>query len=93
MALVRAKISKVNERIMPREWIKDVLRDKVSADFSLVIKRDGQILSSRLLRSSGYSVLDGYARQAIFTASPFEGFPQAAGNTIVFTVTVYFYTL
>lgn len=93
MALVRAKISKVNERIMPREWIKDVLRDKVSADFSLVIKRDGQILSSRLLRSSGYSVLDGYARQAIFTASPFEGFPQAAGNTIVFTVTVYFFTL
>jgi outer membrane biosynthesis protein TonB len=93
MALVRAKISKVNERIMPREWIKDVLRDKVSADFSLVIKRDGQILSSRLLRSSGYPVLDGYARQAIFTSSPFEGFPQAAGNTIVFTVTVYFYTL
>ena len=48
MALVRAKISKVNERIMPREWIKDVLRDKVSADFSLIIKRDGQIQSSRL---------------------------------------------
>ncbi|HZM87937.1 MAG TPA: TonB C-terminal domain-containing protein [Blastocatellia bacterium] len=93
MALVRAKISKVNERIMPREWIKDVLRDKVSADFSLIIKRDGQIQSSRLLRSSGYSVLDGYARQAIFTASPFEGFPQAAGNTLIFTVTVYFYTL
>jgi outer membrane biosynthesis protein TonB len=93
MALVRAKIRKVNERIMPREWIKDVLRDKVSADFSLVIKRDGQILSSRLLRSSGYSVLDGYARQAIFTASPFEGYPQAAGTTIIFTVTVYFYTL
>jgi outer membrane biosynthesis protein TonB len=93
MALVRAKISKVNERIMPREWIKDVLRDKVSADFSVVIKRDGQILSSRLLRSSGYSVLDGYARQAIFTASPFEGFPQAAGNTIIFTVTVEFFTL
>ena len=93
MALVRAKIRKVNERIMPREWIKDVLRDKVSADFSVVIKRDGQILSSRLLRSSGYTVLDGYARQAIFTASPFEGFPQAAGNTIIFTVTVYFYTL
>ena len=93
MALVRAKIRKVNERIMPREWIKDVLRDKVSADFSVVIRRDGQIASSRLLRSSGYSVLDGYARQAIFTASPFEGYPQAAGATIIFTVTVYFYTL
>jgi TonB family protein len=93
MALVRAKIRKANEKIMPREWIKDVLRDKVSADFSLVIKRDGQILSTRLLRSSGYSVLDDYARQAIFTASPFEGFPQAAGNTIAFTVTVFFFTL
>jgi len=93
MALVRAKIRKANEKIMPREWIKDVLRDKVSADFSLIIKRDGQILSTRLLRSSGYSVLDDYARQAIFTASPFEGFPQAAGNTITFTVTVFFFTL
>jgi TonB family protein len=93
MALVKAKISKVNERIMPREWIKDVLRDKVSADFSVVIRRDGQIQSSRLLRSSGYSVLDGSARQAIFTASPFEGFPQAAGNTIILTVTVEFFSL
>ena len=65
----------------------------ILAPFSLIIKRDGQIQSSRLLRSSGYSVLDGYARQAIFTASPFEGFPQAAGNTLIFTVTVYFYTL
>ncbi len=93
MALVRAKIRKANEKIMPREWIKDVLRDKASADFSLIIKRDGQILSSRLLRSSGYSVLDDYARQAIFTASPFEGFPQVAGNTITFTVTIFFFTL
>ena len=93
MALVRAKIRKANEKTMPREWIKDLLRDKASADFSLVIKRDGQILSVRLIRSSGYSVLDASARQAIFTASPFEGFPPAAGNTIIFDVTVYFYTL
>ncbi len=93
MALVRAKIRKVNERIMPREWIKDVLRDKVSAEFKLVIRHDGQVLSAELWRRSGYSVLDDYARQAIFTASPFEGFPQAAGDTITFTVTVYFYTL
>jgi len=93
MALVRAKIRKTNERIMPREWIKDVLRDKVSAEFALVIKSDGQILSTRLSRSSGYPVLDDYARQAIYTASPFEGFPQAAGNTIIFTVTVYFFPL
>jgi outer membrane biosynthesis protein TonB len=93
MALVRAKIRRVNERIMPREWIKDVLRGKVSAEFKLVIRRDGQILSAELWRPTGYSVLDASARQAIFTASPFEGFPQAAGNTITFTVTVYFYTL
>jgi outer membrane biosynthesis protein TonB len=93
MAAVRSKIRKANERIMPREWIKDVLRDKVSADFSLVIKRDGQILATRLIRSTGYSVLDENARQAIYTASPFEGFPQAAGNTITFTVTIYFFTL
>ena len=93
MAAVRAKIRKANERIMPREWIKDVLRDKVSADFSLVIKRDGQILATRLIRSTGYSVLDDHARQAIYTASPFEGFPQVAGNTITFTVTIYFFTL
>jgi outer membrane biosynthesis protein TonB len=93
MAAVRSKIRKANERIMPREWIKDVLRDKVSADFSLVIKRDGQILATRLMRSTGYSVLDENARQAIYLASPFEGFPQAAGNTITFTVTIYFFTL
>jgi TonB family protein len=93
MAYVRAKIRNSNERIMPRDWIKDVLRNKVSADFSLVIKRDGQISSTRLLRSSGYSVLDDSARQAIYIASPFEGFPPAAGNTIIFTVTVYFFTL
>jgi protein TonB len=93
MAYVRAKIRKSNERIMPRDWIKDILRDKVSADFSVVIKRDGQILTARLLRSSGYSVLDDSARQAIYIASPFEGYPPAAGNTIIFTVTVYFFTL
>lgn len=93
MAVVRAKIRKTNERIMPREWIKDVLRDKVSAQFKLVIKRDGQILSAELWKPTGYSVLDDYARQAIFSASPFDGFPQAAGNTITLTVTVYFYTL
>lgn len=93
MAVVRAKIRKANERIMPREWIKDVLRDKVSADFALVIKRDGQIASARMMRSTGYSVLDDYARQALYIASPFEGFPQAAGNTIEFAVTIYFFTL
>lgn len=90
MAYVRAKISKANERIMPRDWIKDMLSAKVSADFSIVIKRDGQILSARLTRPSGYAVLDASARQAIFTASPYDGYPQDAGNTLNFDVTVYF---
>ncbi|MEK6301865.1 MAG: TonB C-terminal domain-containing protein [Acidobacteriota bacterium] len=93
MAYVRAKIRKANERIMPRDWIKDMLSDKVSADFSVVVRRDGNILSTRLLRSTGYSVLDDSARQAIFTASPYEGFPQDAGNSLIFTITVYFFTL
>lgn len=93
MAYVRAKIRKSNERIMPRDWIKDVLRDRVSAEFELVIRSNGQILSTRLSRPSGYAVLDDYARQAIYTASPFEGFPQAAGSSIIFTVTVYFFPL
>ncbi len=93
MAYVRAKIRKANERIMPRDWIKDMLRDKVSADFRVIIRRDGYILSTRLVRSTGYSVLDDSARQAIFTASPYEGYPQDAGNSLIFDVTVYFFTL
>jgi TonB-like protein len=93
MAYVRAKIRKANERIMPRDWIKDMLRDKVSADFTVIIRSDGNILSTRLVRSTGFSVLDDSARQAIFTASPYEGYPQDAGNSLIFTVTVYFFTL
>jgi outer membrane biosynthesis protein TonB len=93
IAAVRAKIRRANERTMPRDWIKDVLRDKVSAQFLMVIRRDGQIVSAELWRPSGYPELDAAARTAIFSASPFEGFPQAAGNTIIVTVTVYFYPL
>ena len=93
MAYVRAKIRKANERIMPRDWIKDMLSNKVSADFTVVIRRDGSILSTRMVRSTGYSVLDDSARQAIFTASPYEGYPQDAGNSLTFTITVYFFTL
>lgn len=93
MALVRAKIRKANERMMPRDWIKDMLSDKVSADFTVIIRRDGNILSTRMVRSTGYSILDDSARQAIFTASPYEGFPQDSGNSLTFTITVYFFTL
>ena len=93
MAYVRAKIRKANERIMPRDWIKDMLNDKVSADFTVIIRRDGNILSTRLVRSTGFSVLDDSARQAIFTASPYEGYPQDAGNSLIFDVKVYFFPL
>jgi hypothetical protein len=49
---MRAKIRKANERIMPRKWIEDVLPDKVSADFEVLVGRGGRILSARLARST-----------------------------------------
>ena len=90
MARVRAKVSKVNEANMPRDWIETVLTGKVYATFGLTIRRDGRIQSLQLSRSSGYSLLDGRAREAIYIASPFEGYPQNAGDTITLTVTVYY---
>ncbi len=91
MAQVRSKIRKTNERIMPRKWIEDILTDKVSADFELLLGRGGRIRSVRLARSSGYSQLDDIAKQAIYIASPYEGYPQEAGETIILTVTVYYH--
>lgn len=90
MAYVRSKIRKANERIMPRKWIEDILPDKVSADFEVLLARSGRILSARLARSTGYSQLDDVAKQAIYIASPFEGYPLDAGDTITLTVTVYY---
>ncbi|HET9533371.1 MAG TPA: TonB C-terminal domain-containing protein, partial [Blastocatellia bacterium] len=90
LAYVRAKIRKANERIMPRKWIEDVLPDKVSADFEVLVGRGGRILSARLARSTGYSQLDDIAKQAIYIASPFEGYPPDAGDMITLTVTVYY---
>lgn len=90
IALVRSKIWKENERSMPRDWIEAMLTKKVSADFELQLSWPGRVASLRLVRSSGYSTLDNMARQAITTASPFEGFPQEAGDTLTFKVTVYY---
>lgn len=90
MARVRAKVSKINEANMPRDWIETVLTGKVSALFNLTIRRDGRIQSLELLRPSGYRLLDGRAREAIYIASPFEGYPQNAGDTITLQVTVYY---
>lgn len=90
LAQVRSKIRKANERIMPRKWIEDILTDKVSADFAVSLGRGGRILSVRLARSTGYSQLDDIAKQAIYIASPYEGYPQEAGEMIALTVTVHY---
>lgn len=90
LAYVRARIRQANERVMPSDWIKDVLTQKVSADFEIMIARSGQLLSARLTRSSGYPTLDDAARQAIYIARPFEGYPPGAGDTLTLRVTVYY---
>jgi outer membrane biosynthesis protein TonB len=90
MAYVRARIRDANERNMPRDWIKDMLTAKVSADFKLILRRGGYIQSVDLLRSSGFRVLDGKAREAIYIAGPFQGWPHDAGDTIILTVTVHY---
>ncbi|MEW6206762.1 MAG: TonB family protein [Acidobacteriota bacterium] len=90
LAYVRARIRQANERIMPADWIRDVLTQRVSADFEIMIARSGQLLSARLTRSSGYPTLDDAARQAIYIARPFEGYPPGAGDTLTLKVTVYY---
>jgi TonB family protein len=90
LAYVRARIRQANERVMPSDWIRDVLTRQVSADFEIMIARGGQLLSARLLKSSGYPTLDDAARQAIYIAKPFEGYPPGAGDTLTLRVTVYY---
>ena len=76
IALVRAKVSRVNEANMPRGFVDTILSGEVSADFYLVLNRGGRIASLTLRRSSGNRALDDTARQAIVIASPFEGYPK-----------------
>lgn len=90
IAHVRAKINRVNEANMPRNWIETVLNDKVGATFNLTLRRGGGVQSVSLVHSCGYRVLDDTARQAIFNASPYEGYPQNAEETITVTVIVYY---
>lgn len=92
-AAVRAKIIEQNEKIMPREWIMDMLTEKVAAVYQvkLVHRGDaGQIASVRLIRTSRHTLLDDRARQAILIAQPFKGWPQNAGDEITLNVTVYY---
>ncbi|MEN3333852.1 MAG: hypothetical protein V7641_3217 [Blastocatellia bacterium] len=91
VALVRAKVSRVNEAYMPRDFVDTTLGNEVSADFELVLNRSGRIVSLTLRRSSRYKALDDIARQAIVNASPFEGYPQTAGDSIPLIVTVYYH--
>jgi TonB family protein len=91
MALVQAKVSRVNAAYMPRDFVNTTLSGEVSAVFALVLNRNGHVVSLRLLGPSGYKALDDTARQAIFNASPFEGYPQTAGDTITLKVTVYYH--
>jgi TonB family protein len=92
-AYVREKIRRVNETNMPREWIKDMLHERAAVTFAVTLGRDGRIQSARLTDASGYRLLDDRAREAIYIASPFEGYPQNAGETITFRVTVYYFPL
>ena len=91
MALVQRKVSRVNEAYMPRDFVNTTLSNEVSAVFALVLNRSGRIVSLDIWRSSGYKAIDKTAREAIVNASPFEGYPQTAGDTIKLTVTVYYH--
>jgi outer membrane biosynthesis protein TonB len=90
IALVRAKIIREHRRSVPYEYVQDVLSRRVSADYEIEIARSGQLLSVRLLHKSGDSRLDALAREAIYMASPFEGYPQDAGDRISFIVKLYY---
>jgi outer membrane biosynthesis protein TonB len=91
VAYVRAKIIKENEALLLRDYIKDVLNDKVAAVFELKLRRDGSILDLRLIRSSGFPRLDARGREAIYIASPFRGYPESAGDLPSFRVTLYYF--
>ncbi|HKV39728.1 MAG TPA: TonB family protein [Blastocatellia bacterium] len=87
-AYVRSRIYKANQRIMPQEWIETTLAGKAATDFSIVIDRNGRLVSVRMLKSSGYRALDEVARQAIELASPFQAFPAEIADALEFPVTV-----
>ena len=89
-AYVRSKIYKENERIMPRQYIESVLAAEVSAEFSISVTQGGRLKAVRLVRSCGYRALDDLARQAIYVAAPFEGFPPEASDPLELDVTVHY---
>ncbi|HEX8087737.1 MAG TPA: TonB C-terminal domain-containing protein, partial [Blastocatellia bacterium] len=91
VAYVRAKIIKENEALLLRDYIKDVLNDRVAAVFELKLRRDGRIQDLRLVRSSGFPRLDARGREAIYIASPFKGYPESAGDLPSFRVTLYYF--
>jgi outer membrane biosynthesis protein TonB len=89
-AYVRERIYNQNRRIMPKDLITSILAKEVSADFDVVIARDGRVVAVRMLRSCGYANLDRVARDAISMASPFKGYPASLGDTFTVIVTVHY---
>jgi len=87
-AVVREEIYRENRRTMPKDWITNTLTHEVSAEFLVLLGRDGRVISVRMLRSCGYANLDKTARDAIFLASPFKGYPANLGDTFPVTVKV-----
>jgi protein TonB len=70
-----AHIKRRIERVWtyPQEAIANGTQGQLHLKF--VLRRDGQIKTVELLRSSGYKVLDKEAWNAVATAGPFESFP------------------
>lgn len=67
------------KRRIERVWTypQDAIANGVQGQLHLkfVLRRDGQVKTVELLRSSGYKVLDKEAWDAVVNAGPFESFP------------------
>jgi protein TonB len=70
-----AHIKRRIERVWtyPQEAITNGSQGQLHLKF--VLRRNGQVKTVELLRSSGYKVLDKEAWNAVTTAGPFESFP------------------
>jgi outer membrane biosynthesis protein TonB len=91
VAYVRQKIERINQRIMPKDYVETTIAREVVSVFSLVVERSGRVRAIRLEESCGYSTLDKIARQAISMAEPFEGYPAELPETFEMTVLVHYH--
>ncbi len=67
------------ERIPPREW-RDLAIAWFAITLAFTIESDGNVSSIKLLKSSGYEILDEYALNAVKIASPFNPIPASIGT-------------